>query len=49
MGWGGGVVRLICKVVLFSGKYGFTEKKFRKFKAKDACTISLYFIIKYVD
>ena len=48
MGGGGGVY-LICMVILFFGKYGTTDKKFRKFKAKDACTINLYFIIKYVD
>ena len=47
MGGGGG--HLICKVILYFGKYGITERKFRKFKAKSACTISLYFIIKYVD
>ena len=44
--WG---VHLICRVIIYSGKYGITERTFKKFKAKNVCTISLYFIIKYVD
>jgi len=48
MGGGGGVY-LICMVIFFFGKYGNFIKKFKKLKAKDAGTINLYFIIKYVD